>query len=67
MPKNVKTDAYMTRAEVAEHFGITAQSVSNLYRGGKLPPPLVLGRTCLRWPRHIIENFYQAQQSQSSH
>ena len=67
MKKNQKSDAYMTRAEVAEFFGITCQSVSILYKQGRLPKPLVLGTTCLRWPRHVIENFYNSQIHQSNH
>jgi predicted DNA-binding transcriptional regulator AlpA len=45
---------YVSSGDIAGLLGVTRGTVRMWWHRGILPPPMELGRRCLRWPRSVI-------------
>ena len=52
----MKSEQYLTKRELAEFYGISTRTVSNLMKLGL--PVIYLGLRLVRFPRDLVEDFF---------
>jgi predicted DNA-binding transcriptional regulator AlpA len=65
MPKPTTDDRLVSRAEIAALYSVSPMTVFAWSKAGKLPPPVRLGRRCVRYRladvRRLLESTELAQ------
>jgi excisionase family DNA binding protein len=57
--------AYLTKRELARRLGVSATTVENMVRDGRLPAAdLVLGPNCIRWSAERVDAHLEQWQRQ---